>query len=81
MSLWMDLEAMAARCKHGDTSPDSDEVLALCRRAQRVDELLSRFVSASEWMAYRTGDGGRLRVTVDCDDGAWFMADLVEALQ
>ena len=41
MALWHDLDRMASLCKHSDEMLPTDEVRALCRRAQSVVSLVS----------------------------------------
>jgi hypothetical protein len=78
VSLWQELEATAGAIKHG-VVVNLDEVRALLRRSQVAVEFCDQFRHAPEWLAYRAGDQGRLRVTIDCDDPVQWFADLNEA--
>ena len=81
MNLAYDLGALAGQSKHASETVDLDDVRQALRRAEEAVNVLCEVRAVTEWLAFRTSQGGRLRMTIDTDDPVGWMARLEAVLE
>jgi hypothetical protein len=81
MTLGYELGSLAGQCKHAPETVDLDDVRQALRRAEEAVNMLCEVRMVTEWLAYTTSQGGRLRMTIDTDDPVGWMARLEQVLE